>query len=678
MTSSKKKEAMPNEKKPIDEQTSLQEAEENFFHTTMAEEEEDFDPEYRAQTKEEIEAVEGMMREIRRNSEGTLPPKIRYAGYLVALTVFFSLVTMWGFLGQEVSFATRVYGPSELVPGGRNSFRIALFVPKKNVFVQGFQGWLWLKDTRKHKKILLFQGKTTSDMLLANVQIPHWRQGHHYQLELLVKCQKGEERTVRKIRLAPARQVTPRYSKEKYRLSWNFTPLHNKNLRLQILTEGRAIVASLPNWILLRVMEKDEPPTPQSKKIHPIQPSSQATSYPASQPTSLPTSQPHPLKTHQSSATPPIKITHHPQQSPPDKKLWGHGKKTSSSAKLLDIFSHHKSRKAHPLPSNTPRKNWHPPRAPIKIYVNEHHGPNDNFTPLETLITDRWGFAKFHYIPDFFQINWRFFLKTSRKRYDIPVQLETEGYQIVLDLPKVLLKEGEPFRATVETLNTRGTVHLDIVQWGRRLWSQQFPVVARKSHINIKIPKEIKGLCTIQVYTEFFFPGTAYDARLIYIGQPTKQTLLKALRQHLIFRGDGMNLTPVEQFEKLTVRRGELSQWARYLFATAKARFVMPILLDESSEQRRKALRAAQRAFRNHTLLFVGALGTLVLLTVFIWLMLGYRRDYLLMQKAKEEGIGALETRGMFIMILSLILFAILFAGILYVLWAMRWTYDFI
>ena len=360
-------------------------------------------------------------------------------------------------------------------------------------------------------------------------------------------------------------------------------------------------------------------------------------------------------------------------------KSWGHQKKQTRSHKLLEFFNNKKGFFSHKKQKSEGIKgDWRIPTSRVKVRFFESRFGRQKKGDYDEYIADKWGFIRFHYIPEFFQVSWRFEIEGKRQKLAIPVQVETEGYQIVMDLAKVLIGEKELLVGQVEGLKTRGVVHFDFVQLGRRLWSQQFPIHARRADIKIAIPKGVKGLCSVQVYTEFFFPGNAYDARLIYIGKPKKKKIMAELRKHLIFRGDGMKLLDLEYFSKLKMTKKDLSKWARYLFASAKARFVAPILLDESSEKRRKSLRAAQKTFRDRTILSLGALSFLVILGMFGWMLWGYRRDRLLIKEAAEQGIGELETRGFFIIILSFVLFALIFSGILYVLWAMKWTYDFI
>lgn len=317
---------------------------------------------------------------------------------------------------------------------------------------------------------------------------------------------------------------------------------------------------------------------------------------------------------------------------------------------------------------------WQPPSG--KVWLEIGHGSRRKYGPYQA---DAFGFVRFPFMPQFFQVRWNFRVWGPRGKTTLAYELKTEGYQVVMELPAPIVPAESAVPIRVETLQGRGVVHLDLVQHGQRIWSQKAKIHDGKSKFLLKLPKGLQGLCSVQVYTEFYFPGEVYDTRLLWVGGlRDKAPLLKTLRRHLVHRGDGMRILEIEKFARRKVPSAQLRPWVEHLFAIAKARFVAPELFFDSSKQRQTQLRSFQGTFRNATLFFLGGLGGVVLVGMFGWMFWGYRRDQRLIRDAAEQGVGELESRGFFIIILALLVLALIFATILYLFWAMKWTYDFL
>ena len=138
-----------------------------------------------------------------------------------------------------------------------------------------------------------------------------------------------------------------------------------------------------------------------------------------------------------------------------------------------------------------------------------------------------------------------------------------------------------------------------------------------------------------------------------------------------------MRILELDFFKKqLPTSQKDKEIWARQLFAMVKARFVPPYPLYNSFKDRLRKLRSFQTKFRNQTLFGLGALGTLLVLGIFIWLAWAYRQDRIAMREAQDEDVGHIGTRGLPWLIGFAIMLILLFACVLYLFFTMQWTYS--
>ncbi|MBU49185.1 MAG: hypothetical protein CL920_10850 [Deltaproteobacteria bacterium] len=645
----------------------------------------ELDVEQVANSPEERHDIDDMMNEIWGDREGTFPPMVRYVAYTLMGISVLALGLLTIVSTQELGFATRIYGPSELVPGSMASYRIALFAPDKNSFLERIEGKIWLSQGKQ--RTLVYEGKTSAEVLLANIIVPKWKPGVPAQLLVDVKGPRGKDSLKVKVALRRPKNIRPHYKKETQRHLWTFAPEKDDPFKVEVFSEGRAFVSDLPNWVLMRVWER---------------PVKKAAPKPTSKPAvaaSKSTSQPTTVSTKAKPTTRAVRRV--------GLRAWKQGK-TGASAKPIDIFAKNSA------DTDDKTKQWLPLQNPVLLKLFQGKGPWNQGMPVFSVgkqITtvrsikikrnvsfasakrseykilgpyksDEWGFIRFPYVPQFFQVQWGVQLTSGKYVSELPLAIKTDGYQLSMELQTVLLPESPSGKQTlslsVDTLLRKGDLHVDLVQYGQRLFSRKYSIKGGKSQIDLTIPSTIKGLCSVQVYTEFFFPGEVYDARLVYIGKPNKAKILKQLQKHLVHRGDGMRILDLDPFRQHKVRPERMEAWSRRLFAFSKARFVAPLLLHDSTKKRLRQLRVFQGKFRARTLLFLGGLGGIVILGMLGSMLWGYRRDQIAIRRAAEEDLGELESRGFFMIVLAFLIIAMIFATILYLFWAIKWTYDFI
>jgi hypothetical protein len=315
---------------------------------------------------------------------------------------------------------------------------------------------------------------------------------------------------------------------------------------------------------------------------------------------------------------------------------------------------------------------YHTPNKPLRITI---HDGKDTLGPFTT---DSFGIATIPYMPQFLSIEWNIYIDGPHGRKRLFQRLKTEGYQLLLEPKRVLIPEGQPIAIRVDSLHRKGTMHFDIVKEGRRLWSTKYPFSGGTLHATLTPPKHITGLVNIQAYTEFYNQGDVYDSRLIYIGKATPQTLLRAVERNLSARGDGMRILQLDPFKKRLPQTTQFSKWARHLLAFAKARFTPPPVLYNSFKDKHKKLRNFQSKFRNRVLLTLSGVGGLVVFGMFGWMFWGYRRDQLAMQQAEREHeeIDRINTRGLPWLVGFAIVMLLIFGCVIYLFYAMKWTFD--
>ena len=610
------------------------------------------------------EDIARMLRYIRNDREGTFPPIVRYLGYGLGFFTLIALGVLTIVMVRDVSFSTQIYGSPTLVSGQMATYRLAFFDPENTGFLQGVEASIWLLD--KEKRVLLFQGKSAQDALNANFRVPSLPAGRY---RLLVEAQgvRGAESFVRDITVTSPSQAQGAYGKESGQRVWTTIEEEKSPYRARFFAEGRAFVSDLPNrvyaWIQERVPEM--PSTQPSVAIPPstqpsvaIPPSTQpsAANPPSTQPSAA-ASQPSPPK------TPIVRpLTLSPRS--PSLPLFAspNGKEKRG---LMDPF-------AKPNPPKEPkhRARWQNPIHPVVLSVKEERQNLDSYA------TDTAGIVRFSYVPQFFHLTWELSMWGRRGHLKQVIQMKTEGYQVIADPTRIFIPQGGEIAFWVESLSRTNPLHIDLVQDGQRLWSTRQPLKEGRTLIKIKPPKAIRGLVTLQIYTEFFFPGEVYDARLLYIGEPTGKAITASLRKHLIQRGDGLRVLEMEEFAPAPEKATELERWARALFAFSKARFTPPSLLYDSSKARLTHLRRYQHDFRRRTIMMLGGLGGLVLLGVFLWMFAGYRRDQMrMLAHAQEEDIQ-IKTRGGYLIVVALLVIGMIFASVLYLFWAIQWKYD--
>ena len=161
----------------------------------------------------------------------------------------------------------------------------------------------------------------------------------------------------------------------------------------------------------------------------------------------------------------------------------------------------------------------------------------------------------------------------------------------------------------------------------------------------LKPSAAVKGLATIQVYSDFFMPGKAYDVRFFYFGKPDPPDILASVKAHLVWRGERKRLAKLKPFARLPKVGHEIDRWARALFSVARPRFVLPTLLHSSLENRRKRLSEGKVWFRSRALVVVAAAGILSTLAVLlvVWRSRRRRMAHAADMDIKLKGRGGFE-----------------------------------
>ena len=661
--------------------------------------------------QEDEEDIARMLRDIRNDREGTFPPAVRYLGYGLGFFTLLALGIMTMVMVRDVRFASQVYGPSRLVVGERASFRLAIFEAESTAFLRGVQGTFWL--VAPHRDVQIFHGRTEQDVLVANLHIPRWPLGT-YTLRIRVCGPTGEETLERSVELVDATQAQGRYTKESSQPLWAAPESPSSPYRVRFFAEGRSLISDLPNRIYAWVQQRNTPMPTRSPRQEPTtsktsDPAGFPTSKPSqstglstskpSQSTGLSTSKPsnftglatsRPSQFIGPSTTKPSNLTGLSTTKPSNFT----GLSTSrpvlpvqhSSSKavvrlfaspdagvqrrtLLDPFAE-PARKMEAPDQKADTVVWETPSHRVWLELREGMSRLGTYPAKEVQ-----GIVRFPYVPQFFRVGFDTTVWGRSGRSQQAIEMKTEGYQMMAEPRQVLVAEEGVLFVRVDSLQTTAPLHIDLVRHGRRLWSTQRTLQDGRSEVSLKIPKGIKGLITLQVYTEFYFPGEVYDARLLYVGASDEQALRGALRKHLVERGDGMRLLEIESFPSPS-RPQALEVWARAIFSFAKARFTPPSLLYDSSKDRLSSLRRYQHDFRRRTLMTLGGLGSFVLLGMFLWMFLGYRRDQARLDEfTKEEGIR-IKGRGTAMIFLAILMVAVIFASILYLFWAIQWKYD--
>ena len=631
---------------------------------------------------EEKEEIEELWRSIHKSPWSELPASIRYTGYFIAALTFTALIGMIVVLIQEVTFATSIYGPKRLQAGGHASYRISVFNPEDKSFFKKFRVKLTLKGSGQQK--VLFEGSNPKgdEVLLANVDIPKWPKGKKYRLHVEAWGPRGKDAVSKPIELytEPARRQ--RYGVEKEKRYWQPSVSRRSPYRIQIFSPGKTLVSSLPNWVYVRVQErKGAKPKPAA----PVQPASRPASkkplVPGSPQGTQPTGTPKPTG-QGSTSRPAPKMPARVPPSPGSKAHVMPGKKAPAVPAILK-----KSKPNKPIPARTPAPLtslspfggdsalppvWITPKNPVIIEVSGPHKP-------QKIMTDKWGFAKFPFKPQFSKVAWTFDLQGTAGEARIYSHIVAEGFQLVSKLKSNIIPEGKPIELEVNSIAQDGTFHIDLIKHGERVWSTQHAFVGSKNRIKIKPPSWIKGLYSLQIYIEFYAPGRVYDNHLVYIGKPTKRTILSETRRHLRERYNAMRIVDLEDFSDFKAKKAELPQWSHHLFSYVKARFMPPKLFYDSMKDRHTALRRYQWKVRLGVTLFLICLGAMVLFGIFVWMRRSIQRDLAIQQEAVEQGlseVGEIGTRGSFFMGLFLFLLGLFFALVIYLFYAMKWTFD--
>lgn len=578
----------------------------------------------------EQQELDAMLDDIRSEDVGTLPRKVRRFGLLIAFLTFVALGCLVMILIQDVPFETRVFGSKQWIPGQHISFRIALFEREKTRFLNHIQTQMWLVGNKRKK--LLFQGTTSQNVLIANLVAPRWPLGKKYMLHVHASGPNGSERFQLPIELVKDPKPTL-YAKENYVRLWESNPRLERLFRYTLYTEGRSIIADLSNRMLLRIQER----IPQAN--------------PASQPTSHPTSKPV------------LRLPVVPKKST---------SRSTHSRKLLQPFARPKSPSvtATQKKLQAKRKTWRTPKQVLSVSIREGQ------RTLGPFLTNEKGFVQIPYMPQFLQADWLLTITGPEGSQTFTQRLKPEGYQLLMELPQAVIPHGKPVPVRVESLMRKGDLHFDIIRDGQRIWSTRSALKSGKCSTQLKLPTFVKGLITLQVYSEFYHPGEVYDSRLLYIGKPTAQKLLTAVERHLSKRGDGLRILELDTFKKSKPTPQTFQLWAQRIFARVKARFAPPLTLYNSFDDRLRKLRSFQTYFRNTTLLGLGVLGSLVVLGIFIWLAWAYRRDRRAMLESEDEDVGYIDTRGLPWLFGFALILVLLFACILYLFFTMQWTYD--
>lgn len=362
-------------------------------------------------------------------------------------------------------------------------------------------------------------------------------------------------------------------------------------------------------------------------------------------------------------------VASRPAVEPPIQRLFGTPDAGVQRRTLLDPFAE-PARKMEAPRQKADTTVWETPSHRVWLELREGMSRLGTYPAKEVQ-----GIVRFPYVPQFFRVGFETTVWGRLGRSQQAIEMKTEGYQMLAEPRQVLVAEGGTLFVRVDSLQATAPLHIDLVQHGRRLWSTQRMLQDGRSEVSLKIPKGIKGLITVQVYTEFYFPGEVYDARLLHVGGADEQALRGALRKHLVERGDGMRLLEIESFPSPS-RSQDIEGWARAIFSVAKARFTPPSLLYDSSKDRLSSLRRYQHDFRRRTLMTLGGLGSFVLLGMFLWMFFGYRRDQARLDEfTKEEGIR-IKGRGTAMIFLAILMVAVIFASILYLFWAIQWKFD--
>ncbi|MCB9640469.1 MAG: hypothetical protein H6727_16355 [Myxococcales bacterium] len=638
-------------------------------------------------SQDDDEEIARMLRDIRNDREGTFPPAVRYLGYGLSFFTLIALGIMTIVMVRDVRFASQIYGPKKLLAGERATFRVAIFEAESTEFLHGVQATFWLVDGKKEKKI--FHGETAQDVLIANLRVPRWSVGK-YQLRIRVQGPKGEETLNRPVEVIPPNLQQGRFAKENSLRLWQSSESSTAPYRVRFFAEGRALVPDLNNYVYVWVQQRKsllapikapstQPKSPSTPKIPaspratslPVIPSSRPTSLvglrpaPSSQPSSrvvlMPTSRPI-VAQKKAQPTP----TKHPLH-----RMFGSPESRRKRGDLLNPFAEPPTHKAPQPAPPAKTESWVAPNHRVWLEMQEGSARLGPF-PARTVS----GIIRFPYMPQFFRVSWDAVIWGRLGKAEQNVQMKTEGYQLTADPKEVLLSPQGELTVRVDSLLRTAPLHIDLVQGGRRLWSTQRELREGRSVWKVKIPKDIQGLISVQVYSEFYFPGEVYDTRLLYVGKASEAEIRKALRKHLLRRGDGMRILDVEEFPAAPATAKGLEVWARTLFSLVKGRFTPPALLYDSSKDRLHSLRRYQHDFRRRTLMMLGGLGAFVLLGMFLWMFLGYRRDQQRMNDfAKEEDIHV-KSRGIALIFVAILVVSMIFASILFLFWSIQWKYD--
>ncbi len=594
-----------------------------------------------ADSKEEQEEISALLREMR-GKRPVMFPWTRRILWAIGIATFLALGILTAVLIRNVQLATRVYGPKVVASGGHANYRVSVFDPEKTEFFKDLTGSIWLVGKNKRKR--LYYGKTQGKVLLANVEIPAWPPGDDYKLEIKVDCPEGTERLVRPITLRPAASLQSNYTSERGKRAWVLKSISSNNpYRIQLFAENRAPVADLLTHFWLQVEEKPtaaSPPKPKPPASKPTQPGSQPTSR---------------LNAGQS-----------PQRWAVNRQPSFPSAQRRSKTPLSPFVP-----RPQPKPSK-PAPDWVPAKQPLQVTV-EHGRSRHNQLTVNAL-----GYVRFPYVPQLFDEPWKITLQGPRGTFVFVGKLKPEGYQLVLDVPKVITPHGQPLFIRVVGLHGNSDLHVDITQNGQRLWSHKAKLQGGRSAIDLRLPSFIRGLVGVQVYTEFYFPGEIHDERLVYIGNPDRKTLLAALQEHLKTRGEALQALALSEWQKFLSPKAKLDEWVVPVFSLSKARFVPPSLFYNSAEDQLRRLRTYQKVFRSRTMILLVGLGGCVLLTVFSMLIIGYRRDQRRMREMAEEHdeLDVVESRGLPLLVTFLVVLTVLFAIIIVLFWAMQWTYD--
>jgi hypothetical protein len=643
-----------------------------------------------------------MLRSVKRYKARTVPVWLFKVGLAMAIIVFVALGLMTFILLREVTLTTRIYGSDILPSGGQANYRIAAFNPQRSNFYRAIQVKIWLED--RDQRHLLFDDKSDAEVIDANLAIPAWPPGKHYRLRFYIYCSDGSEQITLPVELRTLTNIPPKYVSQSGYHVWYFQSNQpNSPYRVQLFSENRAPVADLLNWIWLHIQKRPPIPTldhsstqaqttDKTTDLHQASPTTssavptreipitsrptereQATIQPSTQPIKreTPTSQPvHQNITNpvpsvnseksatRSSADPPVtqpsirggaEDTPLPQQRDIEKNIT-----ITSVASSFD----------HPM--------WQIPNRNLRLNVTHGRSKSD------LLLTNKMGLVRFPYAPQLFDEKWAVEILNGQTSHKFTQTIKPDGYQLVLFLPQVIIPKAKTLAMRIDTLQSKGSLHIDLTQHGQRIWSYSSNIHKTRSNVNFKLPPKLEGLIGVQVYTEFYFPGEIYDTHLAYIGNPTREQIHSALHKHLLERGDPLLLKDLRDFMKQIPADLPTSQWIKPLFAMLKARFVAPTLYYNSASDRLKNLRGFQHQFRQYTMFLLSGLGGLFLLLIFYWLWQGHRQKQRDIEQSGLEEAKQLKMRGTPMLILFFFILLAIFASIILLFWVMKWTYDFI